>query len=87
MTPRRPPSLDPKGRGDKRMGGKRAMLEDVYGMVPQRLRETVRAGLPKPQCPAVAPHTRREPGCPPTLSVGLASTVFQATPWPMGDAQ
>jgi hypothetical protein len=87
MTPRRPPYLDPKGRGDKSMVGKREMLEDVYGMVPQRLRDTVRAGLPKPQCPAVEPHTRREHVCTPTLSVCLESTFFQATPWPMGDAQ
>jgi len=30
------------------MVGKREMSEDVYGMVLQRLRDTVRAGLPKP---------------------------------------
>ena len=59
QTLRRPPYLDPKGRGDKSMVGKREMSEDVYGMVPQRLRDTVRAGLPEPQCPAVELHTRR----------------------------
>ena len=35
------------------MVGKREMSEDVYGMVLQRLRDMVRAGLPEPQCPAV----------------------------------
>ena len=59
MTPRRPPHLDPKGRGNNSMVGKREMSEDVYGMVLQRLRDRVRAGLPKPQCPVVEPHTRR----------------------------
>jgi hypothetical protein len=49
MTPRRPPYLDPKGRGNNSMVGKRERSEDVYGLVPQRLRDTVRAGLPKPQ--------------------------------------
>jgi hypothetical protein len=59
MTLRRPPYLDPKGRGDKSMAGKWEMSEDVYEMVLQRLRDTVRAGLPKPQCPVVELHTRR----------------------------
>src|SRR5713101_3355610 len=31
VTPRRPPDLDPKGRGDKSMVGKRGVAEDVYG--------------------------------------------------------
>jgi hypothetical protein len=35
------------------MVGKRERSEDVYGLVPQRLRDMVRAGLSKPQCPAV----------------------------------
>ena len=47
MTLRRPPHLDPKGRGDKSMVGKREMSEDVYGMVLQRLRDMVRAELPE----------------------------------------
>ncbi len=58
-TSRRPPYLDPKGRGDSSLVGKREMSEDVYGMVLQRLRDRVRAGLCEPQCPAVEPHTRR----------------------------
>src|SRR6266446_5944466 len=58
MTPGRPPHLDPKGRGNNSMVGKREMSEDVYGIVLQRLRDRVRAGLPKPQCPVVEPHTR-----------------------------
>jgi len=41
------------------MVGKREMSEDVYGMVLQRLRNMVRAGLPESQCPAVQPYTRR----------------------------
>ena len=65
MTPRRPPYLDPKGRGNNSMVGKREMSEDVYGMVLQRLRDRVRAGLPKPQCPVVELHTRREHVCTP----------------------
>jgi len=44
---RRPPYLDPKRRGDKSMVGKRGMSEDVYGMVLQRQRNMVRAGLPE----------------------------------------
>jgi hypothetical protein len=59
MTLRRPPYLDPKGRGDKSMVGKREMSEDVYGMVPQRLCDMVKAELPEFQCPVVEPYTRR----------------------------
>jgi hypothetical protein len=59
MTLRRPPYLDPKGRGNKSMVGKREMSEDVYGMVLQCLRDMVRAGLCEPQCPVVEPHTCR----------------------------
>jgi hypothetical protein len=33
------------------MFGKRSGLEDVYGPVPQDPRDTVKAGLPKPQSP------------------------------------
>ena len=35
------------------MTGKREMSEDVYGMVLQRLRDMVKAGLPESQCPVV----------------------------------
>jgi len=63
MTPRRPPHLDPKGRGNHSMVGKRERSEDVYGMVLQRLHDRVRAALPEPQCPVVEPHTRREHVC------------------------
>ena len=35
------------------MMGKRERSEDVYGFVPQRLCDRVRAALPKPQCPVV----------------------------------
>jgi hypothetical protein len=68
VTPRRPPDLDPKGRGDKSMVGKRGVAEDGYGAALQRLRDMVRAGLPEPQCPVVELHTRREHVCHPTPS-------------------
>ena len=35
------------------MDVKREMPEDVYGMVPQRLRDMAKAGLPEPQSPVV----------------------------------
>ena len=41
------------------MIGKREMSEDVYGLVLQRLRDMVKAGLPEPQSPVVEPHTHR----------------------------
>jgi hypothetical protein len=47
MTPRRPPDLDPKGRGDKRMVGKRGTAEDGYAVAPQRLNDRAKAGLPE----------------------------------------
>ena len=75
MTPRRPPYLDPKGRGNNSMVGKREMSEDVYGMVLQRLRERVRAGLPKPQCPVVELHTRWEHVCTPD-AIGMYGIKF-----------
>jgi len=59
MTPRRPPDLDPKGRGDKRMVGKRGTVEDVYAVALQRLNDTAKTGLFEPQSPGVEPHTRR----------------------------
>ena len=71
MTPRRPPHLDPKGRGDKRMVGKRGTAEDGYAVAPQRLNDTAKAGLPEPQCPVVELHTRWEP-------------VVYPTPWGYG---
>ena len=49
MTLRRPPYLDPKGRGNKSLVGKRERSEDVYGRVLQRLRDMVRAELPESQ--------------------------------------
>jgi hypothetical protein len=59
MTPRRPPNLDPKGRGDKSMVGKRETVEDVYAVVLQRLSDRAKTGLCEPQSPAVEWHTRR----------------------------
>jgi hypothetical protein len=60
MTPRRPPHLDPKGRGDKRMVGKRGTAEDVYAVVLQRLSDKAKTGLFTSQSPGVEPHTRRQ---------------------------
>ncbi len=60
MTPRRPPDLDPKGRGDKRMVGKRGVTEDVYVAVLQRLNDRAKTGLFEPQYPGVEAHTRRQ---------------------------
>jgi len=48
MTPRRPPDLDPKGRGDKRMVGKREAVEDVYTVVLQRLSDMAKTTLFEP---------------------------------------
>ena len=59
MTPRRTTHLDPKGRGDKSMVGKRGAAEDVYAVVLQRLSDKAKTGLFEPQSPAVEWHTRR----------------------------
>src|SRR5712671_321559 len=53
LTPRRTTYLDLKGEGDSSMLLKRGVTEDVYGAALQRLRDTVRAGLPKSQSPGV----------------------------------
>jgi hypothetical protein len=53
MTPRRTTDLTLKGGGDSSMLLKRGITEDVYGMALQRLRDTVRAELPKSQSPGV----------------------------------
>jgi hypothetical protein len=57
------------------MVGKREMSEDVYGMGLQRLRDRVRAGWPKPQCPVVELHTRREHVCTPD-AIGMYGNEF-----------
>jgi len=59
MTPRRTTDLDPKGRGDKSMLGKRGTVEDVYAVVLQRLSDRAKTALFEPQSPGVEPHTRR----------------------------
>src|SRR5438093_11690020 len=59
MTPRRTTNLDPKGRGDKSMLGKRGTAEDVYAVVLQRLSDTAKTALFESQSPGVEPHTRR----------------------------
>ena len=68
MTPRRTTDLDPKGRGDKSMLGKRGTVEDVYAVVLQRLSDRAKTGLFEPQSPGVEPHTRRSHICHPTPS-------------------
>ena len=60
MTPRRPPDLDPKGRGDKRMVGKREAVEDGYSVVLQRLSDMAKTTLFEPEYPGVEAHTRRQ---------------------------
>ena len=69
------------------MDGKRELPKDVYGFVPQRLYDMAKAGLPESQSPAVEPHTLRYHVYNPMPSACLESSFFQATLWPMGDAQ
>jgi hypothetical protein len=52
--------LTAKARGDKSMSEKREAREGVYRVVLRDPCDKVRAGLPKPQSPAVALHTRRD---------------------------
>ena len=78
MTLRRPPNLDPKGRGDKSLVGKWEMSEDVYGMDLQRLRNMVRTGLSESQCPAVEEYTRRYHVCTPDA---IANHGFPFRSW------
>jgi hypothetical protein len=52
--------LEAKAKGDNSMPLKREMLEGVYGFVPQDPRDTVRAGLPEPQFPAMQSHISRQ---------------------------
>src|SRR5215470_11277700 len=59
MTPRRTTDLDPKGRKNKSMLGKRKTVEDVYAVVLQRLSDMAKTGLSASQSPGVEPHTRR----------------------------
>jgi hypothetical protein len=47
MTPRRTTNLNSKEKGDKSLFVKRDGTEDVYGTVPQRLSDTVKAELPE----------------------------------------
>jgi hypothetical protein len=53
MTPRRTTYLTLKREGDRSMLVKRGVAEDVYAPALQRLRDTVRAGLPQSQSPGV----------------------------------
>lgn len=54
-----PTHLNPKGRGESSMLGKRGMSEDVYGMVPRHLSNKVKTGLFELESPVVERHTRR----------------------------
>ena len=59
LTPRRTTYLTLKGGGDSSMLVKRSVTEVVNVPALQRLRDTVRAGLPKPQSPGMEAHVRR----------------------------
>jgi hypothetical protein len=48
MTSRRPILPDSERIGNNSLMGKRERSEDVYGLVLQRLRDMVKAGLPAP---------------------------------------
>lgn len=63
------------------MDVKRGISEDVYGIVPQRLRDMAKAGLPEPQSPGVEAVTLvGTTSVDPTPSVCLESRFFQTTP-------
>lgn len=55
----RPPDLAAKAKGDKRRVGKRERPEVAYGRDPRDPRDTVKAGLPAPQSPAMEAHIPR----------------------------
>src|ERR687886_35807 len=59
-TPGSSTHLKAKARGDKSLSEKREPREGVYRVVLRDPRDTVRAGVPKLQSPAVALHTRRD---------------------------
>src|SRR3989442_3853675 len=59
-TPGSSTHLTAKARGDKSMSEKREAREGVYRVVLRDPCDKVRAGLPKPQSPAVELHTRRD---------------------------
>jgi hypothetical protein len=59
-TPGSSTYLTAKARGDKSLSEKREAREGVYRVVLRDPCDKVRAGLPKPQSPAVALHTRRD---------------------------
>ena len=54
-----PTHLNPKGRGENSLLGKRGMPEDVCGMASQHLSDKVKAGLLEPESPVVKGYTRR----------------------------
>jgi hypothetical protein len=51
--------LEAKAKRDNSMPLKRGMPESVYGIASQDPRDTVRAGLPEPQFPAMQSHISR----------------------------
>src|SRR5215468_11508879 len=59
-TPGSSTYLKAKAGGDKSMSEKQGTWEGVYGVALRDPRDRVRAGLPKPQSPAVELHTRRD---------------------------
>jgi hypothetical protein len=69
------------------MMGKRERSEDVYGLVLQRLRDMVRAGLPKPQCPVVEESHSSGARLDPTPSRAMSSRFSHGMPCVVDDAQ
>jgi len=59
-TPGASTYLKAKAGGDKSLSEKREAREGVYRVVLRDPCDTVRAGLPEPQSPAVELHTRRD---------------------------
>src|SRR4030095_10038389 len=62
-TPGSSADLTAKAGGDKSLSEKRETREGVYRVVLRDPRAKVRAGLPDPQSPAVALHTRCDHAC------------------------
>src|SRR2546427_12933826 len=87
MTPRRPPDLDPKGRGDKRMVGKQEAVEDVYTVVLQRLSDMAKTALFEPLISRGGSAHSSAAHLTPTPSRAMGSTFAHGTPCTMADAQ
>jgi hypothetical protein len=87
MTPRRTSDLDPQGRGDTSLVGKRGTAEDGDVVVLQRLSDRAKPGVCASHSPGVEPHTRREHSGHPTPVRARGATCASGTPCAMADAQ